>query len=323
VTISEFSIIDRHFKSRILNRADVALGIGDDAAITSVPDGMQLVSAMDTLVSGVHFPADTSPHAIGHKALAVNLSDLAAMGAEPAWATLALTMPQADESWLKDFCDGFFQLAELYNVQLIGGDTTQGPLTVTVQVCGFVPTGEALLRSGAKAGDLIYVSGSLGDAALALDWLQNNAQQKITDEIRQKIKRLEYPVPRLELGMELRSVATAAIDISDGLAADLSHILDASGAGATIFQEKIPCDFGTPMFSTDKTLNCALYGGDDYEICFTAAENSRNTIDTIAQQLNLVVTEIGIVEQQRNIRLSVKGVCTDLSVLGYEHFSKS
>ncbi|MGD8572612.1 MAG: thiamine-phosphate kinase, partial [Gammaproteobacteria bacterium] len=172
---TEFSIIDKYFKARALHRDDVVLGIGDDAAITRVPDGFQLVSAVDTLVANVHFPEATTAYDIGYKALAVNLSDMAAMGAEPAWATLALTMPQADEVWLQSFCDGFFTLAEQHNVQLIGGDTTQGPLTLTIQVMGIVPAGQALTRTGAKPGDSIFVSGQLGDAALALRLLQQSS----------------------------------------------------------------------------------------------------------------------------------------------------
>lgn len=323
MTISEFSLIDQYFKARSVIRDDVLVGIGDDAAITRIPEGMQLVSAIDTLVSGVHFPVDTSPYAIGHKALAVNLSDLAVMGAEPAWATLALTMPQADETWIKQFCDGFFQLAESYNVQLIGGDTTQGPLTVTVQVSGFVPAGEAVLRSGAKPGDLIFVSGTLGDAACALDWLHNNDRLDLTGTMEKLIERLERPMPRLALGIALRGIATSAIDVSDGLVADLSHILDASGAGALLYQEKIPVTNSVTLEDSRKYLDWALYGGDDYEICFTAAANSRKTIQDLSQQLNLAVTEIGVVEMQKKIRLSNKNVCTDLSPLGYEHFSKT
>ena len=323
MAISEFSLIHQYFKSRRLSRDDVDVGIGDDAAVTHIPQGMQLVSAMDTLVSGVHFPVDTPACAIGHKSLAVNLSDIAAMGAEPAWATLALTMPEADESWLKEFCDGFFQLAESCNVQLIGGDTTQGPLTITVHVSGFVPEGKAILRSGAKVGDLIYVSGTLGDAALALNWLANNDREESPPNINVCIQKLDLPVPRLSLGTGLRDIATAAIDVSDGLVADLAHVLDASGVGAVLFQEKIPVSSSETVVDSPDSLQRALYGGDDYEICFTAAETDRDIIENLSMQLKLSVTEIGVVEQQKNIRLSNKNVCIDLSPHGYEHFSKS
>ncbi|HEY5604331.1 MAG TPA: thiamine-phosphate kinase, partial [Gammaproteobacteria bacterium] len=168
MTYSEFSLIELFFKDRGVRRNDVALAIGEDAAITQVPAGFQLVTTVDTLVNGVHFPADSEPYDVGHKALAVNLSDLAAMGAEPAWATLALTLPKADENWLQAFCDGFFTQADAFNVQLIGGDTTQGPLSITVQLMGLVPEGKAIRRSGAKSGDRIFVSGTIGDAALGL-----------------------------------------------------------------------------------------------------------------------------------------------------------
>ena len=325
MTTSEFSLIDRFFKSRSLQRDDVTLGIGDDAAVTNIPQGMQLVSAVDTLVNGIHFPIGTPPFSVGYKALAVNLSDLAAMGAQPAWAMLALTLPEADENWVKAFCDGFFQLAEKHNVQLIGGDTTQGPLTVTIQVMGLIPEGEAITRDGAKSGDTIYVSGTLGDAAAALYVEQNKLQVSsvLTEELN---KKLDQPMPQNELGMMLRGIATAAIDISDGLVADLDHILDASEVGACLHQEKIPLS-KTLLSLRDEVaeealLNCSLYGGDDYELCFTAAEKDRQKVAEIAQQLSISVTEIGVIESQKKIRLLNKNVCTEISPMGYQHFSK-
>lgn len=327
MALSEFSLIDKYFKSRRTRRNDVSVGIGDDAAVTDVPAGMQLVSAVDTMVSGVHFPEQTPAFSIGHKSLAVNLSDLAAMGAEPVWAMLAITMPQADEVWIKQFCDGFFQLAEQHNVDLVGGDTTQGPLTITVQVMGLIPAGKAILRSGAQPGDIIFVSGSLGDAAAALyglDKLHAEEKQNISDAIEALVKRLEQPEPRVQLGIRLRDIATSAIDVSDGLVADLEHVLEASGAGAALFRERIPLSENIKAIDvSSSSLHWALHGGDDYELCFTAAEINRKKIENIAQQLNTVVTEIGVIEQQKKIRLHDKNVCTDLSPLGYEHFSKS
>ncbi len=327
VTLSEFSLINQYFRSRSSQRNDVAVGIGDDAAVTNVLSGMQLVSALDTLVEGVHFPKQTSPFSIGYKSLAVNLSDLAAMGAEPVWAMLALTMPQGDEVWVKQFCDGFFQLAEQHNVQLIGGDTTQGPLTITVQVMGLVPTGKAILRSGAKPGDIIYVTGDLGDAAAALDVLKNFRDEDKNNSsaaIKELINKLEQPKPRVSLGMQLRDIATSAIDVSDGLVADLSHVLEASGVGGALYREKIPVSsYAKAVDVSGRSLHWALHGGDDYELCFTAAENNRKNIEQLSMQLKISVTEIGVVEQQKKIRLHDKNVCTDLSPLGYEHFSKS
>lgn len=326
MTLSEFSIINQYFKSRSSQRGDVSVGIGDDAAVTNVPAGMQLVSAVDTLVNGIHFPEHTPAFAIGHKSLAVNLSDLAAMGAEPVWAMLAMTMPQADEVWITQFCDGFFQLAELHNVQLIGGDTTQGPLTITVQVMGLIPAGKAILRRGARPDDIIFVSGTLGDAAAALyglEKIKNEDKQNYHNTIEAVINRLNQPTPRVGLGVLLRDIATSAIDVSDGLVADLGHVLEASGVGAALYKERIPVSENVKAIDVSgNSLRWALHGGDDYELCFTAAENNRKKIASIARQLNVIVTEIGVIEQQKKIRLHNKNVCTDLSPLGYEHFSK-
>lgn len=323
VTHSEFFLIDNYFKSKSINRSDVFLGIGDDAAVTTVPTGMQLVSAVDTMVSGVHFSGDTPPYCVGYKSLAVNLSDLAAMGAEPAWATLAITMPQADEAWIQHFCDGFFNLAKSHSVQLIGGDTTQGPLTITVQIMGLVPDGQALTRRGAQVGDLIYVSGTLGDAAAALT-LGRNDQQVGASTIDKALRnRLDRPTPRVELGLQLRKIASSAIDISDGLASDLSHVLEAGGVGATIRQESIPLSSSLDAIEdTEQVMRWALQGGDDYELCFTVLPENSRSVETIARQLKLNVTEIGFVEEKKGLRLSNEAVIQELSPIGFEHFSK-
>ncbi|MGD2111948.1 MAG: thiamine-phosphate kinase, partial [Gammaproteobacteria bacterium] len=223
---SEFDIIRRYFMPRGAGRDDVIAGVGDDAAVLRVPAEHELVVCMDTLVGDVHFPQATAPNAIGHKALAVNLSDLAAMGAEPAWATLALTLPENDADWLEQFSRGFFALAERYNVQLIGGDITRGPLSVTVQAHGFVPGGKALRRAGARPGELVCVTGTLGDAALAL---------RLADRAPALLRqRLDYPEPRVAAGIVLRDRASAVIDVSDGLLADLGHLLEADGLGAAL-----------------------------------------------------------------------------------------
>ena len=238
MALSEFDII-RYFFDRPQaadGRSDVLLGIGDDAAVVTVPDDHDLVLCMDTLVAGVHFPEDTSPGAIGHKALAVNLSDLAAMGAEPAWFTLSVTLPHADADWLAAFAQGMFRLADHYRVQLVGGDVTRGPLSVTVQAHGLVPRGRALRRSGAAVGDRIYVTGTLGDAGLAL---HQGAEQ--APALRQ---RLDYPSPRVEAGLALRGLASAAIDISDGLLADLGHLLEDGRQGAMLEVDDLPRSAG-------------------------------------------------------------------------------
>ncbi|MEJ2179129.1 MAG: thiamine-phosphate kinase [Gammaproteobacteria bacterium] len=325
MTRSEFSLIDKFFKDRGVVRDDVTLAIGDDAAVANVPAGFQLITAVDTLVDGVHFPRDSQAFDIGYKALAVNLSDMAAMGAEPAWATLALTMPQVDESWLQQFCDGFFKLADEFNLQLIGGDTTQGPLTVSVQLMGLVPQGEALKRSGAKPGDRIFVSGNVGDAALGLQIQQQNiSSTNLTTEQKQTLlARLHRPEPRINLGIMLRNVASAAIDVSDGLLADLNHMLNASQLGAKIQLECVP--ISQPMREYGESIDqlaLSLAGGDDYELCFTVPESKLAEIQKIHQQLKLKVSEIGVVEEKYGLRLLNKGVAVKRPFKGFEHFSR-
>jgi len=326
MTQSEFSLIDHFFKARGAVRNDVSVAIGDDGAVSSVPDGYQLVTAVDTLVNGVHFPVDSKAFDIGYKALAVNLSDLAAMGAEPAWATLALTMPNADESWLQQFCDGFFQLAEEFNVQLIGGDTTQGPLSVTVQVMGLVPQGQAVLRSGAKTGDAIYVSGCIGDAALGLRIHQQQiAPSSLSRQQSEALcARLYRPYPRVALGKALRGIASSMIDVSDGLAADLIHILDASRVGATIELENIPVsDHMQAVGELVDTVANVLGGGDDYELCFTVPEDKTTKLADISQQLSLNVKRIGAIKAGKGLSILKNGLEVKPRQLGFEHFSQS
>ena len=324
MTQSEFSIIDKYFKGRGISRDDVSLAIGDDAAITNVPAGYQLVTAVDTLVDGVHFPRDSQPYDIGYKALAVNLSDMAAMGAEPVWATLALTMPQADESWLQQFCDGLFTLAEEFNVQLIGGDTTQGPLSITVQVMGLVPTGESLKRSGAQPGDKIFISGDVGDAALGLHIHQQKFKSSDIKQEQKKVllAKLHRPNPRVELGMALRNIASSVIDVSDGLLADLNHVLEASRFGAVVHLECLPVSETMRTLGNSVDLySYVLAGGDDYELCFTVPEVKLEELRKLRKQLTVNVTEIGIVEEKPGLRLLNKGVETESKLKGFEHFS--
>ncbi|MDI1352139.1 MAG: thiamine-phosphate kinase [bacterium] len=238
--MNEFELITHFFANQHQpHRQDVVMGIGDDCAIVEVPQGQQLLVSMDTLVSGVHFPITTTPYDIGYKALAVNLSDLAAMGANPAWITLALTLPTADQQWLSSFKEGFFGLAKQFQVVLIGGDTTRGPLALTVQAHGFVPHGQAITRQNAQPGDLIYVTNTLGDAGLALKHLNHevNIPSQFTELL---LNRLNRPMPRVKEGLLLRNYATAMIDLSDGLISDLGHILKKSGVGALIHLDKIP-----------------------------------------------------------------------------------
>ena len=316
MAISEFAVIERYFRQDWPLRDDVALGIGDDAALLEVPVNHQLVVAVDTLVAGRHFPQGTSAFDVAYKALAVNLSDLAAMGASPAWATLALTLPEADESWLKSFAEGFFQLAKRYRVDLVGGDTTRGPLSITLQLHGLVETGKALRRDGARPGQKIYVSGTLGDAACALrEIMAGNVADPTL------LGRLNRPEPRLEFGLALAGTAAAAIDISDGLLADLGHIVVASRCGATLWVDRLPCSAELTARAPADVLDCQLQGGDDYELCFTLDADQAARATRIARQQGLRLTEIGIIEAQPGIRCRHD----DGSVYrprgsGYDHF---
>jgi len=317
---SEFELIRLLSQESIKNRPDVMLGIGDDAALLNVPAGMQLVVSMDTLVHGVHFPESTTPYNIGFKSLAVNLSDMAAMGAEPAWATLSLTLPEADSDWLQEFCRGFFSLANHFGVQLIGGDTTRGPLSATVQMHGFVPEGQALRRDAARVGDLIYVTGTLGDAGIALSLL--GQEQNEIDHC-YLLERLERPSPRIATGLMLRSVAHAAIDISDGLLADLQHICQASGVGATINVDALPLSTAYKsvmvLSDLDDPFSLPLSAGDDYELCFTV---SPDNVSKLHQQENTALTCIGTIEHEAGLRCVFKDKEFLPSVKGYDHFSE-
>jgi thiamine-monophosphate kinase len=317
----EFALIRRYFSSLSCSRDDVILGVGDDAALLQVPSGMMLAVSVDTLVSGVHFLADVSPESLGHKALAVNLSDLAAMGAEPAWVTLALTLPEVNESWIAAFSRGFAELARQHGVQLIGGDTTRGPLSITVQVQGLLPLNSVLRRDGALPGDDIYVTGTLGDAALALDWLKG-VQPGVSDP-QPLVQRLEWPQPRVEAGCALRDLAHSAIDLSDGLLADLGHVLTKSCVGACLELGRIPL---TPQVASKVREQgkwfYVLSGGDDYELCVTLPQSCREDVAEIARELDLPITRIGQIEEQLGLRCIDKDGRPWLpSDLGYDHFS--
>lgn len=319
--MTEFDIIKNYFAKQIVNRPDVIHGIGDDTAIVSAPTGQTLAITTDTLVNGVHFPEATSPYDIGHKSLAVNLSDLAAMGATPAWVTLAVTLPKVDKPWIQAFCDGFFALANQHHVQLIGGDMTHGPLSITVQAMGLLPTGAALLRSQAKPGDLIYVSGTLGDAGFALAFLQKKLS--LNTNIQPAIlSRLNQPEPRVELGKQLLSYAHSAIDISDGLAADLSHILAASQVGATINIDKLPLSPELKnTLSHEKAIALALTAGDDYELCFTVPANKKIALENAVASIPCHITCIGEITNTPGLNLhDENGNPYHGSINGYQHF---
>jgi len=319
---SEFSLIDRYFAARGPRRPDVALGIGDDCALLVPPAGEQLVVTLDTLVADVHFFAGADPEGIGHKALAVNLSDLAAMGATPAWATLALTLPRADEDWLEQFCRGLFALADRYGVQLVGGDTTHGPVTViSLQAHGFVPPGQALRRDGAKPGDGIYITGTPGDAGLALAAAYGKTTVGAAYHAYVRA-RLERPEPRIAQGVALRGVASAAIDISDGLAQDLGHILERSAAGARLDVEQLPLSSAlTASLDRDATIITALTSGDDYELCFTVPPERTAQLEALATDWDCCCTRIGVMTAEPGLRLvQADGSTFHLKRLGYDHF---
>ncbi len=315
MALSEFEIIQQVFQQQKVQRADVILGIGDDGAVTKVPENHGLVLVMDTLIENVHFPDNMRPKDIGYRSLAVNLSDLAAMGAEPAWVTLALSLPDSNESWIKAFASGFFSLAEQYNIQLIGGDLTRGPLTITVQAHGFVPQGQKLVRSGAQVGDLICVTGTLGDAAAGLtSWSETD---KSFEYLRQRLAR---PTPRIEVGLMLRSLASSAIDISDGLLADLNHILNASHVGASLRVEHLPLSLALcEKYDQLESRDMALSGGDDYELCFTIAPENRHLLDQLSEYTQ--VAEIGVIEAERGLRCLLSNGSHYVPVeSGYQHF---
>ncbi|SFB80762.1 thiamine-phosphate kinase [Pseudoalteromonas denitrificans DSM 6059] len=315
-------MISRFFKNNGITRKDVNLGIGDDGAVVTIPDNCQLVVTTDTLVSGVHFFPDMDPRALGHRALAVNLSDLAAMGAEPAWISLALTLPKADIHWLEEFTAGMHEIAEYFNVQIIGGDTTQGPLTISVCAKGTVPTGKALTRSGAKNGDWIYVSGPLGDSGVAIE-AQKGKHELTPRHLATVKKRFEYPSPRVAAGQVLRGLASAAIDISDGLLADLQHILDLSGVSATINVDKVPVsDVLKEALTPEEYLPYVLSYGDDYELLFTVPEDNKGMLEINLKQYGVDAVCIGQIKGSGGeIELLNNEANFEFRAKGYKHFS--
>jgi thiamine-monophosphate kinase len=318
--LNEFELIARYFADTRVRRDDVVMGIGDDAAIVQPPPGTQLVISTDTLVEGIHFPRDTPPADVGHKALAVNLSDLAAMGADPAWFTLNLTLPQPDAAWLHAFAAGLFALARRFHIQLVGGDTTRGPLSISITVHGFVPTGTALRRRGAQPGDGIYVSGALGDAALGLRLIQG--QLTLPDEYHAPVlERLNRPVPRVEAGRALRGLASSCIDVSDGLLADLGHILEASDVGATLDLKRIPVSPAYDCVFADLGWEPALTGGDDYELCFTLPPAHEREFKSHAPSQPGGFSLIGEIEAAPGLRVQDEsGQVRVIDARGYDHF---
>lgn len=310
----EFSLIENHFYRAEKYHPETILGIGDDASLLQIPAGKQLVVSIDTMVEGVHFLQDTSPEALGHKLMAVNLSDLAAMGATPVWATLALTIPENDPEWLSRFSRGLFAQADRYKVDLVGGDTTRGPLTLTLQIHGLVPEGSAVRRDGAKTGDLVCVTNSLGAAALALKLVQ---QGEGAEEV---INYLEHPTPRVEAGVILREYATSMIDISDGLLADIGHILERSGVGAAIDLGAIPIHPSLSILPTaEERLELAVTAGDDYELCFTIPEHELLNVEKLLSDIGVTQSVIGVINKDIGLQWhGASGWVPEKS--GFQHF---
>ena len=316
--MNEFSLIEHYFKPIAVNRQDVLLGIGDDAACVHVPAKNNLLISTDTLVSGIHFLPEWDPYAIASRAILVNISDMAAMAAQPCWITLALTLPELNPPWLESFAKGLKDSLQRFNVALIGGDTTQGPLAITITVFGLAPEGRAVRRSGAKPGDIIFVSGALGAAALAVKFLQKPLPQQEREIL---MHQLMQPQPRVDLIPLIRNYATAAIDISDGLSADLNHICVASGVGATLNKQEIPVHSLVRQYLLEEAVDLALTGGDDYELCFTVPAASYDELMLELKRNHLVCYPVGVIEENKGLRIkAVDGVVDKLEPKGYSHF---
>lgn len=313
--MAEFDLIAKYFT----RQAEADLGVGDDAALISPRPGFQLAVSADMSISGTHFFADAQPYAIGWKSMAVNISDMAAMGAEPKWVTLSIALPDVDHDWLRGFSDGLFACADAFGVSLIGGDTTRGPLNIAINIMGEVPRGQALRRDGAQVGDDIWVSGCLGRAAL---WLQSQLGHLLlsADDIRMLAVAMHHPQPRVSLGLALRGVASAALDVSDGLLADLNHILQASKVGADLEWPAVPQPMLQTAVEEHAWQQAVLAGGDDYELCFTAAPQHRELLLALAKQLEVPLSRIGKVTATAGLRILNGQSSIDLSSKGYSHF---
>lgn len=320
---SEFDMINRYFAQANLTPSsddkNCLLSIGDDCALLQLPD-KTLALSIDTLSSDVHFPCDAPAFLIGYRALMVNLSDLAAMGATPAYFTLALTLPWADEQWVSDFAQGLSEAAKPHAIYLIGGDTTRGPLSITIQVMGYVQPTHALKRSGAKVGDAIYVTGTLGDAAAGLQIIQEELEGSESADY--LVQRYYQPSARVEVGKALAGVASSAIDISDGLLADLSHILKASGVGARVLADQVPLSSMLLSFTSKVTArDWALTAGDDYELCFTVSPDKENELQAVSKTTGVAITKIGEITKSETLQcMDEHNQPIDFLTLGFRHF---
>lgn len=313
--MNEFELIKRFCSFQTITRDDVIIPTGDDSAVVSVPQDQYLAVTTDTMVEGVHFAQGANAYDLGHKILAVNLSDLAAMGATPAWVTMTLTTPHIRHAWIEQFAKGFFALATRYKVQLIGGDLTHGPLSMTIQALGLAPKQQILKRSGAKVGDQIYVSNTIGDASFAYSSKEKNISEYF-------LTRLHRPEPPVNLAIKLRSIAHAAIDISDGLAADLRHLVEMSNVGADVDVDSLPfSDALLKACSKKEALTHALHGGDDYELCFTIPRDKEKTLATMLKEAGCQATRIGEITANKTLHLHFHdGKKYDGNLQGYQHF---
>jgi len=321
--LSEFQLINRYFKRATRADGPVKLGVGDDCALLQPPSGELLAVSTDMLIEGRHFFTGANPYDLGYKALAVNLSDLAAMGAQPMSFTLALALPASDPHWLQAFSEGLFHLADAQSIELIGGDTTRGSLAISITVLGSVPSTQALKRSGAQAGDELWISGTLGDARLALEVLQNK-RTLVPDLFAKASERLHRPEPRVALGLALLGIASAAIDVSDGLLGDLGHLLNQSSLSATLFANDLP--FGEALVSQtiDTRYSLALNGGDDYELCFSAAADQHQAVIDAGRRSQTAVTRIGRLSKGSGIHVQdYQGNLISAANHSFDHFTEN
>ncbi|OBT16847.1 thiamine-phosphate kinase [Vibrio sp. UCD-FRSSP16_10] len=317
----EFELISKYFANQKVKRDDVELSVGDDCALLSAPHGCFVAVSTDSLVAGTHFLIDADPKWVGHKALASNISDLAAMGAEPAWVSMAISLPKPDEKWLKQFCDGFFPLADAHNLQLIGGDTTRGPLSITLTVHGFIPKGEALLRSGANVGDKIFVSGQLGDSHAGLEVILEQDKRLLAHATTLE-ERHYCAASRVALGMMLRGKASSCIDISDGLVSDIQHIMNRSKVGAKLNIDKLPVSKELIEYCLDKEIaqQYALKSGEEYELCFTLPQHLVESVQQCATELEIEITEVGEIIEAETLQLLRNNQIIEKDVAGFDHF---
>ncbi|MGQ3888839.1 thiamine-phosphate kinase [Legionella sp. CNM-1927-20] len=317
--MNEFELINSFFKKPAFTRQDVVFGIGDDAACLKMPVGHHLLVSTDTLVAEVHFLSSWDPYAIAWKAVMVNISDIAAMAAEPCWMSLALTLPTLDLKWIERFAEGLHAALKGYNIALIGGDMTRGPLSMTLTIHGLAPIGKAVRRSGAKPGDEIWVSGELGAAAQAVKFL-TQSDQIDSEDFAQLLKKLQYPTPRVDLLPLLRAFATSAIDISDGLSGDLFHICEESNVGAYLDLPSIPIHPLVKKYQGQKAIDIALQGGDDYELCFTIPATRHHDFLQALKKYKLNCHQIGMIENEKGLRGVYNGQTKTISSRGYSHF---